>query len=97
MGKPEDAVNRFERAVRATNYRVSDERAETEFVEARTALLALLDPPPSSHLRAAIEDALTILRRNPDASQPPRYRNIQACKVLETALAAPAPVSREVG
>lgn len=46
-------------------------------------------PEPQEHLRGAVEEALTILLHNPDAAQPPRYRNIQASKILKAALAAP--------
>lgn len=43
--------------------------------------------PAYDDMLQALKDAQEVLVHNPDASQPPRYRAIQASKIIKSALA----------
>lgn len=58
-----------------------DPSALTPFERVSDALSAHDD------MLSALREAAEILRHNPDASEPPRYRNARASKVIDAAIA----------
>ena len=83
-----DCVDSELERLRSENSRLIDEidMAEEEGCVADDEIRRLTEE--NTRLRSAMRDALVILRHNPNASQPPRYRNIQASKIIDDAINA---------